>query len=390
MNQAENMKPMDMVNWAHRQNTRNQTQKHLLVYLASRQGSNGYCFAKTKTIMAEMQIKSDDTFYKARTGLIQDGYISFDGEDYIVNTSRNNPIVITPKNRVSTLKNRVKSPETAPQKLGSSTLKNRVPTLKNRVSNPKNSGSHIEEQTINRQLTDIEQTGRADTRSPVQDYPDYYFSDGDYPEEYFCGGDVEPDGEPDCGQFELSAPDQQPEPEPEAKPEPVEAKPKKPAKRKPTLETISVDDVADWIAKQRSLGKLLNVDEHEALEEFKDYWRARGKRYSDNIAAFRNWLRNTEKFDNERKNHDQHARANHGCPDAQPNPESSDRIGAGIGTDRQADPYDIRKNLTEYVRQKRARLSGEDAENRDYGAIIEAQGRCDDGLDGGAARLLSA
>ena len=66
-------------------------------------------------------------------------------------------------------------------------------------------------------------------------------------------------------------------------------------KKKPTLEDLSVDHIADWLAEKRNKGIYNTHDEHQVLETFKDYCKAKGKTYADYQAAYRNsftWQRN--------------------------------------------------------------------------------------------------
>ncbi len=53
------------------------------------------------------------------------------------------------------------------------------------------------------------------------------------------------------------------------------------------LEDLSVDHIADWLARKRAEGKYLRHDEHFVLEQFKDYCTSKGKTYVDYIAAYR-------------------------------------------------------------------------------------------------------
>lgn len=55
-----------------------------------------------------------------------------------------------------------------------------------------------------------------------------------------------------------------------------------------TLETLSVDHIADWLAEKRSKGKYVHHDAEYILETFRDYCRAKGKRYTDYVAGLRN------------------------------------------------------------------------------------------------------
>ena len=59
-------------------------------------------------------------------------------------------------------------------------------------------------------------------------------------------------------------------------------------KKRVTLESLSVEHVAEWLAEKRIQGKYINHDEHFILEKFKDYCKSKGKTYVDYIAAYRN------------------------------------------------------------------------------------------------------
>lgn len=61
-----------------------------------------------------------------------------------------------------------------------------------------------------------------------------------------------------------------------------------PEKQKITLETISVDHNAEWLAKKRSQGRYVHHDEHFILEQFKQYCNSKGKKYKDYLDAYRN------------------------------------------------------------------------------------------------------
>lgn len=58
--------------------------------------------------------------------------------------------------------------------------------------------------------------------------------------------------------------------------------------KKITIDQLSVSHVSDWLNEKRSKGQYLNHDPDFILEKFKDYCRAKGKKYSDYIAAYRN------------------------------------------------------------------------------------------------------
>lgn len=55
-----------------------------------------------------------------------------------------------------------------------------------------------------------------------------------------------------------------------------------------TLETLSVDHIADWLARKRAEGKYLHHDEHFILEYFRNYCKSKGKKYDDYTAGYRN------------------------------------------------------------------------------------------------------
>lgn len=57
------------------------------------------------------------------------------------------------------------------------------------------------------------------------------------------------------------------------------------------LEDLTLDHVAEWLAKQRMDGKYITIDEYAMLEMFKDYCLAKKPKYSDYTAAFRNSFR---------------------------------------------------------------------------------------------------
>jgi len=61
---------------------------------------------------------------------------------------------------------------------------------------------------------------------------------------------------------------------------------------KVSLEELSVNHIADWLAKKRTQGKYLNHNEHDILETFKNYVESKQKvgkpLYENFIAAYRN------------------------------------------------------------------------------------------------------
>ena len=61
-----------------------------------------------------------------------------------------------------------------------------------------------------------------------------------------------------------------------------------PKQKSVTLDDLSVDHVAEWLAEKRSTGRYRDIDEHALLEKFKDYCLAKNPKYRDFVAAFRN------------------------------------------------------------------------------------------------------
>lgn len=59
-------------------------------------------------------------------------------------------------------------------------------------------------------------------------------------------------------------------------------------KSKITLDDLSVDHNAEWLAMKRCEGRYLLHDEHFVLEQFKQYCRSKGKKYADYLEAYRN------------------------------------------------------------------------------------------------------
>lgn len=51
---------------------------------------------------------------------------------------------------------------------------------------------------------------------------------------------------------------------------------------------LTVDHIADWLAKKRSEGIYVDHDEHRVLEKFKNYCQAKAPKYKDYVAALRN------------------------------------------------------------------------------------------------------
>ena len=61
-----------------------------------------------------------------------------------------------------------------------------------------------------------------------------------------------------------------------------------PKQKSVTLDDLSVDHVAEWLAEKRSTGRFRDIDDHALLEKFKDYCLAKNPKYRDFVAAFRN------------------------------------------------------------------------------------------------------
>lgn len=59
-------------------------------------------------------------------------------------------------------------------------------------------------------------------------------------------------------------------------------------KPKPTLEEVSIEHIEKWLREKRAAGLYQDVDENLVLENFKDYCLAKGAKYVDYVAAFRN------------------------------------------------------------------------------------------------------
>lgn len=58
-------------------------------------------------------------------------------------------------------------------------------------------------------------------------------------------------------------------------------------KPKVSLNELSVDHIADWLAQKRSEGRYIDHDPYLVLEKFKDYCKSKGKKYADYKAAYR-------------------------------------------------------------------------------------------------------
>lgn len=59
-------------------------------------------------------------------------------------------------------------------------------------------------------------------------------------------------------------------------------------KEKISLESLSVDHNAEWLAQKRAEGRYQMHDEHFVLEQFKQYCLSKGKKYDNYLAAYRN------------------------------------------------------------------------------------------------------
>ena len=59
-------------------------------------------------------------------------------------------------------------------------------------------------------------------------------------------------------------------------------------RRSVTLDDLSAEHIAEWLAEKRKMGIYLYHDEKLILERFKDYCRSKGKTYRDYPAALRN------------------------------------------------------------------------------------------------------
>lgn len=63
---------------------------------------------------------------------------------------------------------------------------------------------------------------------------------------------------------------------------------KETTRKRVTLDGLSVDHIAEWLAQKRGQGKYLDHDEHFILEYFRNYCKSKGKTYADYIAGYRN------------------------------------------------------------------------------------------------------
>jgi len=77
-------------------------------------------------------------------------------------------------------------------------------------------------------------------------------------------------------------------PETETETEAERARVKRARTPKTSLEELSVDHIARWLAEKRTEGRYVLHDEHFILEYFRNYCQSRGKTYEDYIAAYRN------------------------------------------------------------------------------------------------------
>lgn len=55
-----------------------------------------------------------------------------------------------------------------------------------------------------------------------------------------------------------------------------------------SLDELSVTHISQWLAEKRHSGKYLNHDPEFILEKFRNYCQAKGKKYTDYVAAYRN------------------------------------------------------------------------------------------------------
>lgn len=65
-------------------------------------------------------------------------------------------------------------------------------------------------------------------------------------------------------------------------------KAKRKSKPEVSLDQLSVNHIAGWLAEKHAAGQYLNHDAEAVLEKFKNYCKSKGKRYADYIAAYRN------------------------------------------------------------------------------------------------------
>ena len=86
--------------------------------------------------------------------------------------------------------------------------------------------------------------------------------------------------------YQVDAPETETETETETEKKVFVAASKK--KKKLSLDELSIDHIADWLAEKRLHRKYLDIDEQELLEMFKDYCRSKSPKYSDYVAALRN------------------------------------------------------------------------------------------------------
>lgn len=66
-------------------------------------------------------------------------------------------------------------------------------------------------------------------------------------------------------------------------------------KEKISLDELSVEHISEWLNGKRQQGIYINHDEHEILESFKNYCKAKGKKYADYRAGYQNafkWQQN--------------------------------------------------------------------------------------------------
>lgn len=78
----------------------------------------------------------------------------------------------------------------------------------------------------------------------------------------------------------------EPESEPESELEEEQEEKKK--KKKVSLAELTTSHIKDWLAEKRIQGKYIFHDEDYILEQFKNYCEAKGKKYENYIAGYRN------------------------------------------------------------------------------------------------------
>lgn len=74
-------------------------------------------------------------------------------------------------------------------------------------------------------------------------------------------------------------------------------------KPKISLNELSVDHIAEWLNEKRSQGYYVDIDERLVLESLKDYCKSHKKRYTDYVAAYRNFIRKAGEYSQKTKQH---------------------------------------------------------------------------------------